>query len=32
MPKGKEAVVNLIQKAVSAKDRSLLRPAFLRGG
>ena len=31
MPKDKEAVVKLIQKVVSAKDRSLLRPEFLRG-
>jgi radical SAM superfamily enzyme YgiQ (UPF0313 family) len=31
MPKDKEAVVKLIQKVVSAKDKSLLRPEFLRG-
>ena len=31
MPKDKEAVVKLIQKIVSAKDKSLLRPEFLRG-
>ena len=31
MPKDKEAVVKLIQKVVSAKDHSLLRPEFLRG-
>ena len=31
MPKDKETVVKLIQKVVSAKDRSLLRPEFLRG-
>ena len=31
MPKDKEAVVKLIQKIVSAKDRSQLRPEFLRG-
>jgi radical SAM superfamily enzyme YgiQ (UPF0313 family) len=31
MPKDKEAVVNLIRKVVSAKDKSLLRPEFLRG-
>ena len=30
-PKDKEAVVRLIQKVVSAKDPSLLRPEFLRG-
>jgi len=31
LPKDKEAVVKLIQKVVSAEDRSLLRPEFLRG-
>jgi radical SAM superfamily enzyme YgiQ (UPF0313 family) len=31
MPKDKEAVLKLIQKVVSAKDRSALRPEFLRG-
>ena len=31
MPKDKEAVVNLIRKVTSSKDRSLLRPEFLRG-
>ena len=31
MPKEKEAVVNLIRKVTSSKDRSLLRPEFLRG-
>ena len=31
MPKDKEAVVNLIRKVVNAKDKSLLRPEFLRG-
>jgi len=31
MPKDKEAVVNLIRKVVSAKDKALLRPEFLRG-
>jgi radical SAM superfamily enzyme YgiQ (UPF0313 family) len=31
LPKDKEAVVKLIQKVVSAKDKSLLRPEFLRG-
>jgi hypothetical protein len=31
MPKDKEAVVKLIRKVVSAQDRSLLRPDFLRG-
>jgi radical SAM superfamily enzyme YgiQ (UPF0313 family) len=31
MPKDKEAVVSLIRKVTSSKDRSLLRPEFLRG-
>jgi radical SAM superfamily enzyme YgiQ (UPF0313 family) len=31
MPKDKEAVVNLIRKVVSAKNKALLRPEFLRG-
>jgi radical SAM superfamily enzyme YgiQ (UPF0313 family) len=31
LPRDKEAVVKLIQKVVSAEDRSLLRPEFLRG-
>ncbi len=31
MPKDKEAVVNLIRKVTTSKDRSLLRPEFLRG-
>lgn len=31
MPRDKEAVVNLIQKVTRSKDRSLLRPEFLRG-
>jgi radical SAM superfamily enzyme YgiQ (UPF0313 family) len=31
LPKDKEAVVNLIHKVTSSKDRSLLRPEFLRG-
>ena len=31
LPKDKEAVVKLIQKVVSAEDRSFLRPEFLRG-
>jgi radical SAM superfamily enzyme YgiQ (UPF0313 family) len=31
LPKDKEAMVKLIQKVVSAKDKSLLRPEFLRG-
>jgi hypothetical protein len=31
MPRDKEAVVNLIRKVTSSKDRSLLRPEFLRG-
>jgi len=31
LPKDKETVVNLIRKVTSSKDRSLLRPEFLRG-
>jgi radical SAM superfamily enzyme YgiQ (UPF0313 family) len=31
LPKDKEAVANLIRKVTSSKDRSLLRPEFLRG-
>jgi hypothetical protein len=31
MPRDKEAVVSLIQKVTQSKDRSLLRPEFLRG-
>ena len=31
MPKDKEAVVNLIRRVIAAKDKSLLRPEFLRG-
>ena len=31
LPKDKEAVVNLLRKVTSSKDRSLLRPEFLRG-
>jgi len=31
LPKDKEAVVNLIHQVISSKDRSLLRPEFLRG-
>jgi radical SAM superfamily enzyme YgiQ (UPF0313 family) len=31
MPKDKEAVVSLIRRVVAAKDKSLLRPEFLRG-
>ncbi len=31
LPKDKEAVVNLIRKVSASKDRSLLRPEFLRG-
>jgi radical SAM superfamily enzyme YgiQ (UPF0313 family) len=31
MPKDKEAVVNLIRKVVTEKDKALLRPEFLRG-
>lgn len=31
LPKDKEAVVNLIRKVVAEKDRSILRPEFLRG-
>ena len=31
MPKDKEAVVSLIRRVIAAKDKSLLRPEFLRG-
>jgi histone acetyltransferase (RNA polymerase elongator complex component) len=31
LPKDKEAVAKLIRKVTSSKDRSLLRPEFLRG-
>jgi hypothetical protein len=31
MPKDKDAVVRLIQKVVSTRDSSRLRPEFLRG-
>ncbi len=31
LPKDKEAVVNLIRRVVAERDRSILRPEFLRG-